>query len=36
MLKVMSITEADEELKKNYDDLIEMIINAKTQKRGGR
>ena len=36
MLKAMSITETDEEVKKKYDALIEMIINAKTQKRGGR
>ena len=36
ILKAMAITETDEEVKKKYDDLIEMIINAKTQKRGGR
>ena len=36
MLKAMSITETDEELKKNYDALIEMILNTKTQKRRGR
>ena len=36
ILKAMAITETDEEVKKKYDALIEMIINAKTQKRGGR
>ena len=35
ILKAMAITETDEEVKKKYDDLIERIINAKTQKKRG-